>query len=202
PEFGTGALKVTPGHDPLDFEIGRRHELPEPMVIGADGRMNEEAGDLAGLTQEEAGERILAWAKERGLLEKRESYRHSVALCERCESRIEPLVSLQWWCAMGDLKKPALAALDERRVVYHPESQHRFALDSLENAPDWCISRQLWWGHQLPIWTCHNGHTTVAETAPEACGECGSTDLTRSEDVLDTWFSSALWPFATLGWPD
>ncbi len=135
PEFGTGALKVTPGHDPLDFEIGRRHELPEPTVIGADGRMNDDAGDLAGLTQEEAGERILAWAKERGLLEKRESYRHSVALCERCESRIEPLISLQWWCSMGDLKKPALAALEERRVVYHPESQHRFASDSLENAP-------------------------------------------------------------------
>ena len=120
PEFGTGALKVTPAHDPLDFAIGRRHELPEPTVIGPDGRMNEEAGDLAGLTQEEAGERILAWAKERGLLEKRESYRHSVALCERCESRIEPLISLQWWCSMEELKKPALSALEERRVRLPP----------------------------------------------------------------------------------
>ena len=202
PEFGTGALKVTPGHDPLDFEIGRRHELPEPTVIGADGKMNDDAGDLAGLTQEEAGERILAWAKERGLLAKRESYRHSVALCERCESRIEPLISLQWWCSMGDLKKPALAALEERRVVYHPESQHRFASDSLENAPDWNISRQLWWGHQLPVWYCENDHVTVAETEPEACAECGSKQLRRESDVLDTWFSSALWPFATLGWPD
>ena len=202
PEFGTGALKVTPGHDPLDFEIGRRHELPEPTVIGADGRMNDDAGDLAGLTQEEAGERILVWAKERGLLEKRESYRHSVALCERCESRIEPLISLQWWCSMGDLKKPALAALDQRRVVYHPESQHRFASDSLENAPDWNISRQLWWGHQLPVWYCENDHVTVAESEPEACAECGSKQLRRESDVLDTWFSSALWPFATLGWPD
>ena len=202
PEFGTGALKVTPGHDPLDFEIGRRHELPEPTVIGADGKMNDDAGDLAGLTQEEAGERILAWAKERGLLEKRESYRHSVALCERCESRIEPLISLQWWCSMGDLKKPALAALEERRVVYHPESQHRFASDSLENAPDWNISRQLWWGHQLPVWYCEKDHVTVAETEPEACAECGSKQLRRESDVLDTWFSSALWPFATLGWPD
>ena len=202
PEFGTGALKVTPGHDPLDFEIGRRHDLPEPMVIGADGRMNEEAGDLAGLTQDEAGERIIAWAKERGLLEKRESYRHSIALCERCESRIEPLISLQWWCSMGDLKKPALAALNERRVVYHPESQHRFAVDSLETAPDWNISRQLWWGHQLPVWYCPNGHEIVAETEPEACAECGSIELRREADVLDTWFSSALWPFATLGWPD
>jgi valyl-tRNA synthetase len=202
PEFGTGALKVTPGHDPLDFDIGRRHELPEPMVIGPDGRMNEEAGDLAGLTQDEAGERIIAWAKERGLLEKRESYRHSVALCERCESRIEPLISLQWWCSMEELKKPALAALHERNVAYHPESQHRFATDSLENAPDWNISRQLWWGHQLPVWYCPNGHATVAETEPEACAECGSTELRREADVLDTWFSSALWPFATLGWPD
>ena len=202
PEFGTGALKVTPGHDPLDFEIGRRHELPEPMVIGPAGRMNEEAGDLAGLTQDAAGDRIIAWAKERGLLERRESYRHSVALCERCESRIEPLISLQWWCSMEELKKPALAALRERRVVYHPESQHRFATDSLEGAPDWNISRQLWWGHQLPVWYCEDGHVTVAESEPEACAECGSTKLRREEDVLDTWFSSALWPFATLGWPD
>jgi valyl-tRNA synthetase len=202
PDFGSGALKVTPGHDPLDFEIGRRHELPEPMVIGPDGKMNEEAGDLAGLTQEEAGERIVAWARERGLLEKVEPYRHSIALCERCESRIEPLISEQWWCSMEELKKPALNALRERRVRYHPESQHRFAVDSLENAPDWNISRQLWWGHQLPVWHCPDGHTTVEETEPEACAECGSTDLRRDEDVLDTWFSSALWPFATLGWPD
>jgi valyl-tRNA synthetase len=202
PEFGTGALKVTPGHDPLDFVIGRRHKLPEPMVVGPDGKMSEEAGDLAGLTQEEAGKRILAWAKERGLLEKVEPYRHSVSLCERCESRIEALISLQWWCAMGELKTPALEALRERRVRYHPGSQHRFAIDSLENAPDWNISRQLWWGHQLPVWYCPDGHATVAETEPEACAECGSTELRREEDVLDTWFSSALWPFATLGWPD
>ncbi len=202
PEFGTGALKVTPGHDPLDFEIGRAHGLPEPTVIGPDGRMNAEAGDLAGLTQEEASERIVAWAKERGQLEKRESYRHSVALCERCRSRIEPLISLQWWCSMAELKQPALAALRDRRVVYHPESQHRFAIDSLENAPDWNISRQLWWGHQLPVWYCPDGHVTVAETEPEACADCGSKELERDPDVLDTWFSSALWPFATLGWPD
>jgi valyl-tRNA synthetase len=202
PEFGTGALKVTPGHDPLDFGIGRHHGLPEPMVIGPDGRMNDQAGDLAGLTQEEAGGRILAWAEQRGLLERREPYRHSVALCERCESRIEPLISLQWWCAMDDLKKPALEALRKRRVRYHPPSQHRFAVDSLETAPDWNISRQLWWGHQLPVWHCPDGHTTVEETEPEACTECGSTELRRDEDVLDTWFSAALWPFATLGWPD
>jgi valyl-tRNA synthetase len=202
PDFGTGALKITPGHDPKDFEIGRDHGLPEPAVIGPDGRMNHTVPELAGLTQEEAGARILDWARERDLLEKREHYRHSVPLCERCESRIEPLISLQWWCAMAELKKPALAALRERRVVYHPESQHRFAVQSLEDAPDWNISRQIWWGHQLPIWTCPDGHLTVEETEPAACAECGSTEIVRETDVLDTWFSSALWPFATLGWPE
>ena len=201
-EFGTGALKVTPGHDPLDFDIGRDHGLPEPMVVGPDGRMNEAAGELAGLTQEVAGERVLAWLREHGQLEREEPYGHSIALCERCESRIEPLISPQWWCSMAELKEPALAALREERVRYHPESQHRFAIDSLEHAPDWCISRQLWWGHRIPVWYCLDGHLTVVETEPDACGECGSTQLEREQDVLDTWFSSALWPFATLGWPD
>jgi valyl-tRNA synthetase len=202
PEFGTGALKVTPGHDPLDFEIGRDHGLPELTVIGPDGRMNAEAGELAGLPQDEADARILEWIREHGLLEKREAYRHAIALCERCKSRIEPLISLQWWCSMEELKKPALEALRSGRVRYHPDSQHRFAIDSLENAPDWNISRQLWWGHQLPVWECPEGHLTVEETQPAACAECGSAELTRSEDVLDTWFSSALWPFAILGWPE
>jgi valyl-tRNA synthetase len=202
PEFGTGALKVTPGHDPMDFEIGRDHELPELTVIAPDGRMNDQAGELAGLSQDEAEERVLAWIRERGLLVEREAYRHSIALCERCKSRIEPLISLQWWCRMDELKRPALAALQERRVRYHPESQHRYAIDSLENAPDWNISRQIWWGHQLPVWECPDGHLTVEETEPGACAECGSSELTRSEDVLDTWFSSALWPFAILGWPE
>ena len=168
-EFGTGALKVTPGHDVLDFEIGRDHDLPEPMVVGSDGLMNEAAGDLAGLTQEEAGERILAWAEERGLVEKREPYRHSVGTCERCHSRIEPLISLQWWCAMKEPAAPAIEALRERRVRFHPESQHRFAIASLEETPDWCVSRQLWWGHQLPIWTCPDGHHTVQVDEPSEC---------------------------------
>ena len=202
PEFGTGALKITPGHDPKDFEIGRAHALAEPMVIGADGRMNDAVPELAGLTQKEAEERILAWCRERDLIVERKHYRHAVALCERCENRIEPLISLQWWCAMEELARPALAALRERRVRYHPESQHRFAIDSLEHAPDWCISRQVWWGHQLPLWECPDGHVTCAEEEATACEQCSSTELTRSEDVLDTWFSSALWPFATLGWPD
>ena len=201
-DFGTGALKITPGHDPKDYEIGRDHGLPELTVIGPDGLMNEEAGELAGLTQAEADQQILAWLRERGQLEKREAYRHSVAVCDRCKSRIEPRISLQWWCSMEELKRPALEALRSGRVRFHPESQHRFAIASLEEAPDWNISRQIWWGHQLPLWECPDGHFTVQENAPSACQECGSTELTRSEDVLDTWFSSALWPFATLGWPD
>jgi valyl-tRNA synthetase len=199
-EFGTGALKITPGHDPTDFEIGRDHNLPEPMCIGPDGRVTAEG--LEGLTQKEAEEKILAWLKERGQLENREHYRHSVGRCERCHTRIEPLISLQWWCSMKELKEPALEALRERKVVYHPESQHRYAIDSLENAPDWSISRQIWWGHQIPAWFCPDEHITVAEAEPSACEECGSSELTRETDVLDTWFSSALWPFATLGWPD
>ena len=201
-DFGTGALKVTPGHDAKDYEIGRDHDLPELTVIGPDGRMNAESGGLDGLTQDEAEERILAWLRERDQLEKRESYRHTVALCDRCKTRIEPLISPQWWCSMEGLKRPALEALRSGRVRFHPESQHRFAISSLEEAPDWNISRQIWWGHQLPLWRCPDGHWTCAEEAPSACAECGSAELTRSEDVLDTWFSSALWPFATLGWPE
>jgi valyl-tRNA synthetase len=201
-DFGTGALKVTPSHDPLDYEIGRDHALPEITVIGPDGRMSEEAGELAGMSQEEADERVLEWLKTHGQLEKRESHRHTAALCDKCKSRIEPRISLQWWCSMEELRKPALEALRSRRVRYHPESQHRFAIQSLEEAPDWNISRQIWWGHQLPVWECPNGHVNVAETEPAACAECGSEDLERSTDVLDTWFSSALWPFATLGWPE
>jgi valyl-tRNA synthetase len=202
PEFGTGALKITPGHDPVDFEIGRAHGLAEPTAIGPEGLMNDLAPALAGLTQAEATERILAWCEDRGQLVSREPFKHAVALCERCETRIEPRISLQWWCSMSELKKPALEALRDRRVRFHPESQHRFAIESLEEAPDWCISRQLWWGHQLPIWECPSGHLTVEEMAPATCSVCGTESLTRSEDVLDTWFSSALWPFATLGWPD
>jgi len=201
PEFGSGALKVTPGHDPTDFEIGRDHGLETLTVIGLDGRMIAPP-EFAGLDQADADERVIAWLKEHGQLEKRESYRHSVGRCERCHSRIEPLVSLQWWCRMDELARPAIEALRARRVRYHPESQHRFAIDSLEHAPDWCVSRQLWWGHQIPIWTCPDGHQTSVWPPPDACAECGSTELERDPDVLDTWFSSALWPFATLGWPE
>ena len=203
PAFGSGALKITPGHDPTDFEIGRDHGLPEPMVIGLDGRMNDQAGDLAGLAQADADAAVVAWIKERGQLVKRENLRHAVGRCERCHTRIEPLISLQWWCRMEEPARPALEALRERRVRFHPESQHRFAISSLEQIPDWCLSRQLWWGHQLPIWTAPDGQAFCAATEEEAQQQAGSgVSLTRDPDVLDTWFSSALWPFATLGWPD
>src|ERR1700751_2356375 len=201
-EFGTGALKVTPGHDPTDFEIGRDHDLPELTVIGPDGLMNDAAGELAGLTQEEAGLRVIDWAAERGLLEKRESYRHAVGHCVRCHSRVEPLVVPQWWVAMTELAAPAVAAAKEGRVRFTPERFGRVYLDWMENVRDWCISRQIWWGHRIPVWYCPDGHVTVAEADPDACAECGSTELRQEEDVLDTWFSSALYPFATLGWPD
>src|SRR5438477_1368351 len=199
-DFGSGALKITPGHDPTDFEIGRDHDLPALTVIGPDGRMTAEG--FEGMTQEEANERVVAWLKEHDQLEKRENYRHSVGRCERCHTRIEPLVSPQWWCRMDELAGPALDVLRAKRVRYHPESQHRFAIESLEHAPDWCVSRQLWWGHQIPIWTCPDGHQTSVWPPPAACAACGSTELERDPVVLDTWFSSALWPFATLRWPD
>ena len=201
-EFGTGALKITPGHDPTDWEIGRDHHLLEPMVVGLDGRMNAEAGDLAGLTQAEADERVLAWLKEHDQLEKRESYRHAVGHCDRSGDRVEPLVMLQWWVDMTELVKPAIAALRSGRVRCTPEQQTKVMLSYLENIRPWCISRQLWWGHRIPVWYCDDGHTAIAETAPYACAECGSPTLHQDEDVLDTWFSSALWPFATLGWPE
>jgi valyl-tRNA synthetase len=200
--FGTGALKVTPGHDPTDFEIGRDHGLPELSVIGPDGLMNDAAGELAGLTQEDAGKRVLDWASERGQLEKREHYRHAVGHCVRCHSRVEPLVVPQWWVAMEELARPAIAAVKEDRVRFTPDRFARVYLDWMENVRDWCISRQIWWGHRIPVWYCPDGHLTVAETEPEACAECSATELRQDEDVLDTWFSSALYPFATLGWPE
>jgi valyl-tRNA synthetase len=202
PEFGTGAVKITPGHDPADWEIGRDHELPEISVIGLDARMNDEAGEYAGLTQAEANERIVARLEADGLLEAREPFRHAVGHCSRCGERIEPLITLQWWCEMKELAAPAIDVMKDGRVRFRPARYTKVYLDWMENIRPWCISRQLWWGHQIPAWYCSEGHTTVAETVPEACGECGSRELVQDEDVLDTWFSSGLWPFATLGWPD
>jgi valyl-tRNA synthetase len=202
PAFGTGAVKITPGHDPIDFEIGRDHGLPEPMVIGLDGKMSEQAGEFAGLTQEEANEQIVARLRESGLLESAEPYRHAVGHCSRTKNRVEPLISLQWFCDMSELARPAIDAIRSGTVRFTPSAQADVALRFLENIRPWCISRQLWWGQRIPVWYCSDGHLTVAESEPEACAECGSRELERDPDVLDTWFSSALWPFATLGWPE
>ncbi|MFL5912834.1 MAG: valine--tRNA ligase [Gaiellaceae bacterium] len=201
-DFGTGALKITPGHDPVDWEIGRDHHLLEPMVVGLDGRMSAEAGELAGLTQAEADEIVVQWLRDHDALEKRESYRHAVGHCNRSGDRVEPLVMLQWWCEMTELVAPAIEALRGGGVRSHPPQQTNVMLSYLENIRPWCISRQLWWGHRIPVWYCDDGHTTIAESEPGTCAECGSTSLRQDEDVLDTWFSSALWPFATLGWPE
>jgi valyl-tRNA synthetase len=203
PEFGTGALKITPGHDPNDFEIGRAHGLDEIVVIGEDGRMNAEAGDaFAGLTAAEARDAVVEALRREGRLRGEEPFRHSVPVSERSGERIEPLVSLQWFCRMDELAAPAIRAVEDGRVRILPEQHGRLYLDWMERIRPWCISRQLWWGHRLPVWYCDACEETyVAEAAPERCGACGGT-LRQDEDVLDTWFSSALWPFAVLGWPE
>ena len=202
PEFGTGAVKITPGHDPMDWEIGRDHDLPTLNVIGPDGQLSAEAGVLAGLSQKEAADRMRTLLRERGLLEGQEPYRHAVGHCNRCGTRIEPLVSLQWWCDMKELARPAIDVVKQGHVRFRPERYSDVYLRWMENIRPWCISRQLWWGHQIPVWYCPDGHLTVEESEPDQCGECGARELRQDEDVLDTWFSSALWPFATLGWPD
>ena len=202
PEFGTGALKITPAHDLTDFDIGRTHGLEAVQAIGQDGRITEAGGPYAGLEVEEAAERVVRDLRARGALEKVEDYPHSVATCDRCGTPIEPLISEQWFMDMDALKKPATNVVRDGTVRFTPERWGRVYVDWMDNLRPWCISRQLWWGHQLPVWYCPDGHLTVAETEPQACAECGSTELTRETDVLDTWFSSALWPFATFGWPE
>ena len=204
PEFGTGALKITPGHDLNDFEIGRRHGLEEISVIGEDGRMSDAAGrDYAGLTTAEAQERVVAALRAEGRLSAEEPYVHAVPFSHRSGERIEPLISLQWFCRMEELAKPAIDVVREGRITFIPERWGRVYLDWMEAIRPWCVSRQLWWGHQLPVWYCEScGETIVAESEPSRCPECEHGELRRDPDVLDTWFSSALWPFATLGWPD
>jgi valyl-tRNA synthetase len=202
PSFGTGALKITPGHDPKDFEIGRRLGLGEIGVIGPDGRMSAEAGDYEGMTVAEAQKAIVEELRAEGALRKEEPYAHSVPFSHRSGERIEPLISLQWFCRMDELARPAIEVVESEQVHIQPDQWSRVYLNWLEEIRPWCISRQLWWGHQIPVWYCDAcNETIVAETPPTACGECGGP-LRQEEDVLDTWFSSALWPFATLGWPD
>ena len=197
PEFGTGALKITPGHDPNDFEIGRTNNLPEISVIGEDGRITDEAPErFRGMSAEKAREAVVAELREQGLIRGEEPYTHSVPFSHRSGKRIEPLISLQWFCRMDEMAKPAISAVNEGRVRFIPADPHtRVYLDWMERIRPWCISRQLWWGHRLPVWY-RGDETYVGEQPPEGEG------WEQESDVLDTWFSSALWPFATLGWPD
>jgi valyl-tRNA synthetase len=203
PEFGTGALKVTPGHDPNDFEIGRARGLDEVTVIGEDGRMSEAAGErFAGLTVAEAREAVIAALRGEGLIRGEQPFVHSVPFSHRSGERIEPLISLQWFCRMDELARRAIEVVERDEVRFTPEQWERVYLDWMRNIRPWCISRQLWWGHRIPVWYCDRcAETWVAEQPPLRCGSCDGS-LRQDEDVLDTWFSSALWPFATLGWPD
>ena len=202
-EFGTGALKVTPGHDPNDFEIGQRHDLPSVNVMELDGAMNENAGPYRGQTMAEARENIVRELEEDGLLEKVEPYQHSVGRCDRCDETVEPIVTRQWWMKMGPIARPAREAVADGRIDMVPERFAKVYFNWMDNIRDWCVSRQLWWGHRLPVWYCQDCEEVVVEMRdPESCTKCGSARLERDPDVLDTWFSSALWPHSTLGWPD
>ena len=203
PEFGTGAVKITPGHDPLDYEIGKDHGLPILVVIGEDGRMNDQAGHFAGLERFEARERVAQALQQAGLVVHREPYRTRVGRCDRCHTVIEPALSEQWFCDVREMAQRAAEAIRAGRVRFFPERWAGVALDWLDNIRPWCVSRQLWWGHRIPVWWCEVCHHPVASKAvpQEACPACGARAWRQDPDVLDTWFSSALWPFATLGWP-
>jgi len=202
-EFGTGALKVTPAHDLNDFEIGRRHGLDCVTVMDEDGMMNEAAGPYVGLERFECRKRVVADLDRQGLLEKVEDYQHGVGHCYRCRTVVEPSLSKQWFVSVKPLAEKAIAAVKEGRTRIHPKSWESTYYDWMYNIRDWCISRQIWWGHQIPAWTCSAcGELVVGDVEPEGCPNCRSTDLQQETDVLDTWFSSALWPFSTLGWPD
>ncbi len=202
-EFGTGAVKVTPAHDFNDFEIASRHSLPAINIFDEDAILNENAGPYRGLDRYEARKKVLNDLEAKGLLKKTEPHSHAVGTCYRCKTVVEPRLSKQWFVKVAPLAKPALKAMESGDTQLVPPSWLRTYQEWMTNIKDWCISRQIWWGHRIPAWTCKKcGHITVAISDPETCSKCGSTDIEQESDVLDTWFSSALWPFSTLGWPE
>ena len=202
-KFGTGAVKITPSHDPNDYEMGLRHNLPEIVVIGKDGVMTEEAGPFAGMERYECRKQIVARLKEEGYLVKIEEHSHAVGHCQRCHNIVEPLVSTQWFVKMQPLVKAAVDCVTDGRTQFVPERFTKNYTGWMENIHDWCISRQIWWGHRIPVWYCDDcGEMSASRTDLEKCPHCGSTHIHQDEDALDTWFSSALWPFSTMGWPD
>ncbi len=203
PAFGTGAVKVTPAHDPSDFEIGLRHGLPAVKVIGEDGTMTAEAGKYAGLDRYACRDKVVAEIESLGALSKTERHEHAVGHCQRCNAVVEPMLSRQWFVRMRPLAEPAIQAVRDGRIRFVPERFEKVYLNWMENVHDWCISRQLWWGHRIPVWYCGGCGETIASAEEVArCPKCGSSRLEQDPDVLDTWFSSALWPFSTMGWPD
>ncbi|HQD50154.1 MAG TPA: valine--tRNA ligase [Defluviitaleaceae bacterium] len=202
-EFGTGAVKITPAHDPNDFEVGLRHNLPQINILNDDGTLNEEAGKYAGMDRYEARKLIVKDLEEQGFLVKIEDHVHNVGLHDRCSTVIEPMIKMQWFVKMEELAKPAIEVLKKGDLRFVPERFGKVYLNWLENIRDWCISRQLWWGHRIPAYYCNDcGNIDISREAPKVCSKCGSSSLRQDEDTLDTWFSSALWPFSTLGWPD
>ncbi len=203
PEMGTGIVKITPAHDPEDFEMGRRHDLPMVNILNPDGCLNESAGPFAGMNILEARKRVLERLQAGSLVERVEPHTHMVGHCYRCGTIVEPYVSTQWFVRMKPLAEPALEAFRRGEYRFHPERWTKVYLDWMENIRDWCISRQIWWGHRIPVWYCEDcGGLTVRGEDPSQCSHCSSTSIGQDEDVLDTWFSSWLWPFSTLGWPD
>ena len=201
--FGTGAVKMTPAHDPNDFEVGLRHNLEVIRVLNDDGTVNENGGKYQGMDRYECRKAIVADLEAEGYLVKTEPYSHNVGTCYRCHNDVEPLISAQWFVRMKPLAEEAIRVIKDGTIRFVPERFSKTYLNWMENVHDWCISRQLWWGHQIPAWYCDEcGHINVAREDPTKCEKCGCTKLTREEDVLDTWFSSGLWPFSTLGWPD
>lgn len=202
-EFGTGVVKITPAHDPNDFEVGLRHNLEQLRVMDDEAIMNENAGKYQGLDRYEARKRIIEDLEKEGLLAKIEEHSHNVGHCYRCDTIVEPIISKQWFVKMEPLAKPAIEAVRDGRIKFIPERFEKIYFNWMENIRDWCISRQLWWGHRIPAYYCQGcNDTVVAREMPDYCTKCGSTEFKQDEDVLDTWFSSALWPFSTLGWPD